>query len=270
MTEQHDWQVTFQVSAEEVYDAIMGRDHLATQFELAAGGIRLDSLPRPHLGPPERYWIILYSTITLDPAAAARFGLGPDGGAPPLNGGPPGCDGCQEHAMLSIQIWRTAPGASEAEMRIAPATIQPHRVGRYVDGLPLPAGRLALVLAAFMELLSHWPEQGGPQPWPLGRPDLVVQRVLAARAPELVAVPANGHAAPPLPPAPRRGGRPRYPEDGWAFDQVERLRRPVREVYLEWLERLSPERREALSNPYHAFTQMLYRKRQETQRLAVS
>lgn len=210
MIEQYDWRVGFQVAAEDVYDAIMGPDHLSTHFELVAGGIQFRGLPRPHLGPPGTYWIILYGTFSLDQATAAHYGLRHGHGeAPP----PREPAAHEEDAILAIQIWRTASDACEAELRIASPDVQPHQRKRYMDGLPPPEGRLASLLAAFMEAFRRWPAQGGPQPWLLGRPDLVVQRYLNAEAPELSSPPANGHAAAPVLPAARRGGRPCFPED---------------------------------------------------------
>jgi hypothetical protein len=49
-----------------------------------------------------------------------------------------------------------------------------------------------------------------------------------------------------------RGGRPRYPENEWAYHQVNDRRRKPDEVYREWLERTG-DRYKQLDNPRDSF-----------------
>lgn len=55
---------------------------------------------------------------------------------------------------------------------------------------------------------------------------------------------------------PRRGGRPRDPNDDWAYQQVAGLGRPRPGVYREWLLRIG-ERASLLADPQHTFDQAL-------------
>ncbi len=52
------------------------------------------------------------------------------------------------------------------------------------------------------------------------------------------------------------GGRPRDPNDDWAYEQVALRGRPRPEVYREWLLRIG-ERANLLADPQHTFTQAL-------------
>jgi hypothetical protein len=264
MTDGSDWRVRFHVDARVVYDALLAKNHPDGRFVLDYSGMRFAGTPSGHPGPPERFWVTLWGTMSLDEAAATRYGLAPAAAVLDGNDLDPGC---REEIALSVQIWRTAPGICEAEMRIAPGAARPHREHGYMDGMPLPTGRMALLLAAFLELLCCWPQQGGPQPWPVGQPNLVVRRELVALAPDLL-MQAPEPAVVWATAAARRGGRPRCPEDAWAHHQVRRLGRRIAEVLPEWEKRMSPERREGISNTYRAFTQMLYRMDQWEAQLA--
>lgn len=64
--------------------------------------------------------------------------------------------------------------------------------------------------------------------------------------------PKGGTTVAPRPP----GGRPRDPNDDWAYEQVALLGRPRPEVYREWLVRIG-ERASLLADPLHTFNQAL-------------
>lgn len=69
-----------------------------------------------------------------------------------------------------------------------------------------------------------------------------------------------------------RGGRPRYLDDDWAYEQVVALGRPRPEVYREWLGRIG-ERAGLLADPPHTFNQAIatrIKKPPEKSRMAVS
>lgn len=57
-----------------------------------------------------------------------------------------------------------------------------------------------------------------------------------------------------------KGGRPRYPDNEWAYEQVRMLGRQPSEVYPEWLERIG-DRAKVLDNPYASFKKAIKPKR---------
>lgn len=57
----------------------------------------------------------------------------------------------------------------------------------------------------------------------------------------------------------RKGGRPRNPENDWAYKQVRELGRPPEEVYQEWFTKIG-DRAETLSDPRDSFNKAIKRK----------
>jgi hypothetical protein len=51
----------------------------------------------------------------------------------------------------------------------------------------------------------------------------------------------------------RKGGRPRYPEDDYAWEQVNVNHRDRKDVYPEWKERADPDRLKQLADPQDSF-----------------
>jgi hypothetical protein len=61
----------------------------------------------------------------------------------------------------------------------------------------------------------------------------------------------------------KRGGRPRSADDDWAYQEI-KAGRDQAEVYAEWLERISVNRRSQLADPLDSFKKaMTYRRKQE-------
>ena len=58
-----------------------------------------------------------------------------------------------------------------------------------------------------------------------------------------------------------KGGRPRYPEDDYAWEQVNVVGRKRKDVYPEWKERADPDRLKELADPQDSFNKAVRRAR---------